>query len=66
MIRAYTVFRLAGYVAGLAGLILFTLGRQDPGRPAWFTPAGGALLLLSFACFFASYVLFVLNRLMRR
>lgn len=66
MIRAYTLFRLVGYVAGLAGLVLFAIGRQDAGSPAWMTPVGGALILLSFAAFFASYILFVLNRLMRR
>lgn len=65
MTRLYGIFRIAGYAGGLAGLVLFTFGRQTAGAPAWMAPAGGVLIILSFMAFFASYVLFVLHRLMR-
>jgi hypothetical protein len=65
MMRLYTILRLAGYAAGLVGMILFTLGRQGAPRGA-MTVAGGSLLLASFLAFIGSYILYMLNQTMRR
>jgi hypothetical protein len=64
--RLYTVLRLTGYTAGLIGMILFTLGRQSADPRGVMTIAGGALLLVSFMAFIGSYILYMLNQIMRR
>jgi len=47
-------------------MILFTLGRQSAEPQGAMTIAGGVLLLVSFAAFIGSYVLYMLNQVMRR
>lgn len=65
MKRLYVIFRIIAYLAGFVGMILFTLGRQaDAGRTE-LTLSGGILLITAFMAFFCSYVLYILNRLMR-
>jgi hypothetical protein len=66
MLRPYTILRLTGYAAGLIGMILFILGRQDAEPRGAMTIAGAALLLVSFVAFIGSYVLYMLNQVMRR
>ncbi|MFH0953160.1 MAG: hypothetical protein V1873_02395 [Verrucomicrobiota bacterium] len=66
MTKAYLFLRVAGYVASLLGVVLFTLGRQggDPKSPLMLW--GLALLAAGFLSFFVTYVLWMLNRLMGR
>ena len=65
MRKLYNVFRIIAYLAGFVGMILFTLGRQAGGNRAELTLSGGALLITSFVAFFCTYVLFMVNRMMR-
>lgn len=62
----YWAIRVLGYVAGGTGLILFVTGRQgsDPRGPMFTT--GAVLIIVSFAAFFVSYILYVYQRLSRR
>lgn len=62
MKRWYWFFRLTGYGAGLAALLLILLGRQGHLQREPLFSAGGILLILSFAAFFISYVLYVFTR----
>ena len=64
MKRWYMIARAVGYAAGLLGLILFTLGRQDANP--FRLKVGGGLLVVGFLAFFCSYVLFVAIRMQRR
>lgn len=66
MRKLYTILRVVGYVAGLVGLLLFTTGRQGGPDHASRAAAGGILLLVAFAAFFGTYVIYVLNALSRR
>jgi hypothetical protein len=60
------ILRLLGYAAGLAGMILFTRGRQSSAPPGGMTGAGSALLVISFVAFIGSYIVHVINQLTRR
>ncbi|MBU1694328.1 MAG: hypothetical protein KJ726_03535 [Verrucomicrobia bacterium] len=61
----YWATRLTGYAAGGIGMILFVLGRQsETPRGALFV-TGATLLILSFAAFFVSYLLYIFKRLSR-
>ena len=63
MKRWYMIVRVTGYIAALAGLILFTTGRQDAASAR--TLAGGVLLAVGFVAFFCSYLLYTMIRLRR-
>ena len=67
MKRLYTHIRLAAYACGVGGLFCTLYGdrRLDETRAAWVT-TGGALLLVMFLLFLASYVLLTFDRLRRR
>ncbi len=67
MKRLYTFLRLGGYLAGTGGAVLLLYGRRQAweARPPWLA-AGGALLAAMFALFFASYVLWFLDRMRSR
>ncbi|MBP7830319.1 MAG: hypothetical protein KA248_10420 [Kiritimatiellae bacterium] len=66
MKKLYWATRVLGYVAGGTGMVLFVLGRQsaEP-RGAMFT-TGAILIIVSFAAFFLSYMLYIFRRLSRR
>ncbi|HPF99090.1 MAG TPA: hypothetical protein PLE77_03415 [Kiritimatiellia bacterium] len=65
MRRLYVIFRVIAYLTGFVGMILFTLGRQaDTGRTE-LTLSGGILLITAFVAFFCTYILYILNRLMK-
>jgi len=57
------ILRVMGYIAGLAGLILFTTGRQD--ASSMRALVGSSLLIAGFAAFLGSYVLYIMMRLRR-
>ncbi|MFH0879853.1 MAG: hypothetical protein V2A34_09085 [Lentisphaerota bacterium] len=60
------ILRVAGYLGGLIGIILFTLGRQS-GQPTSLQVTVGAILLLAgFVSFLGSYILFALLQMRRR
>lgn len=62
----YWAVRVLGYAAGCVGMILFVWGRQQPvPRNLWST-TGAVLIIVSFAAFFASYFLYLIQRLGRR
>jgi len=66
MNKLYWATRIAGYVAGGVGLLLFVQGRQqaEPRNALFVT--GATLLLVSFVAFLASYILYLCQRLSRR
>ena len=64
--KVYIALRIGGYVGGLLGLILFTLGRRSEIPKPEIVSAGGVLILLGFLAFFASYVIYVATRLRGR
>ncbi len=66
MQKLYFVARIAAYLFGLLGMILFTLGRRSVPINAHMTAIGAALLGLSFVCFMITYVAFTLSKLTSR
>lgn len=59
-------FRVLGYVAGLAGLLLFTLGRQGAPPRTGMVACGAVLLLVSCLAFAVTYVAWIAARLAPR
>ena len=66
MQKLYFIARIAAYVSGLIGMILFTLGRRSVPINAHMTAIGAALLGLSFVFFMITYVTFTLSKLTSR
>ena len=62
----YGIARLTGYLAGGIGVIVLVLGRRSTEPRGALFVAGAALVIISFAAFFASYVLYIFQRLSRR
>lgn len=55
--RWYNRVRFAGYASGLAGAVLYALGRRSAERAPRSLSFGAALLVLMFLLFAASYIL---------
>ena len=66
MIKAYNILRIAAYIAGLAGMVLFVTARQSAEPQTARAAVGGTLLIVSFACFMATYVIYVLHQVRKR
>ena len=64
--KLYILCRVMGYLCGLAGVVLFTLGRQAAEPRSLMTLSGGVLLIACFACFLATYILYIVARLVPR
>lgn len=59
MVKIYSLFRIVAYVAGLAGMVLFVTARQSAEPQAMRAAAGGSLLIVSFICFLATYIIYL-------
>jgi hypothetical protein len=59
MIRIYQILRIAAYIAGLAGMVLFVTARQSAEPQTVRAATGGALLIVSFICFLGTYVIYL-------
>ena len=62
MAMAYNILRIVAYVAGLVGMLLFVTARQSAEPHAVRAAAGGVLLVLSFACFHGTYVIYMVHQ----
>lgn len=66
MKKAYFILRIAAYIAGLGGMILFVTARQRGAPQSAQAVAGGILLIGSFICFMGTYVIYMALRLQKR
>ena len=66
MARIYSILRIAAYIAGLAGMVLFVTARQSAEPQTARAAIGGVLLILSFVCFLGTYVIYLAVRLGKR
>jgi len=66
MVKAYQILRIAAYVAGLVGMVLFVTARQSAEPQGIRAAAGGILLIVSFVCFLATYFIYLAVQLGKR
>ena len=65
MTMLYTILRVIAYAAGLTGMVLFVTAQQGAEAQPIRATLGGGLLIASFVCFLATYVLYLIIRLGR-
>ena len=66
MRKLYFIARVLGYISGLTGLILFSLGRHGANANPKTLAVGVSLIGISFLCFLVTYVVYTLSKLTSR
>lgn len=65
MRRAYFIMRVLAYILVLAGMALFMGGKRWLSLDSPWIAVGGAMLMVGFAAFFISYMLYAWMRIRR-